>query len=113
MIDNYKFGSITINGTTYTNDIILHGNELLNDKWWREEGHNIAIKDLKDLPEKFEVLVIGNGASGVCKVPDETIEHVKKTDADVIVRMTGEAVKTYNQLLEEGKDVVGAFHLTC
>ncbi len=113
MIDNYEFGSMTINGTTYTNDIILHGDRLLNDKWWREDGHNMAIEDLKDLPDKFEVLVIGNGASGVCKVPEETIKYVKKTGAEVIVKMTGEAVTAYNQFLEEGKDVVGAFHLTC
>lgn len=113
MIDNYQFGSIEINGKTYNNDVIIHGEEFLNDHWWRKEGHNIEIDDLKDLPEKFEVLVIGNGASGVCNVPDETIEYVKNKGVEVIIQMTGEAVGTYNRLLSEGKDVVGAFHLTC
>ena len=113
MIDEYHFGLITINGKTYGSDVIVHGEKLINDRWWRGEGHNIAIEDLKDLPKKFEILVIGNGASGVCQVPDETIDYVKKTGADVIVQMTGEAVKTYNQFLSDGKDVVGAFHLTC
>ena len=113
MIDDYKFGSITINGKTYNNDVIVHGEKMLNESWWREEGHNMAIDDLKDLPDKFEILVIGNGASGVCNVPEETIDYVKEKDVEVIVQMTGEAVKTYNQLLKDGKDVVGAFHLTC
>ena len=113
MIDDYQFGSITINGKTYNNDVILHGDEMINESWWREEGHNMAIEDLKDLPDKFEVLVIGNGASGVCNVPEDTIEYVKKKGIEVIVQMTGEAVESYNRLLSEGKDVVGAFHLTC
>ena len=113
MIDDYKFGSITIDGKTYDSDVIIHGEKMVNDSWWRKEGHNIAIEDLKDLPEKFEVLVIGNGASGVCQVTDETIEFVKKKGVEVIVQMTGDATRTYNKLLKEGKDVVGAFHLTC
>jgi len=113
MIEDYHFGSITINGKTYNNDVIVHGEEMLNENWWREEGHNMAIEDLKDMPDQFETLVIGNGASGVCNVPEETIDYVKEKDVEVIVQMTGEAVKTYNQLLSDGKDVVGAFHLTC
>ncbi|MBN2096684.1 hypothetical protein JW752_04820 [Candidatus Peregrinibacteria bacterium] len=113
MIEDYEFGSMTINGKIYTHDLILHGERLLNDNWWREDGHNMTIEDLKDLPESFDVLVIGNGASGVCQVPAETIEYVKNRGADVIVQMTGEAVKTYNRLLSEKKSVAGAFHLTC
>lgn len=113
MVDEYHFGSITIDGKTYDSDVIIHGEKMINDRWWRKEGHNIAIEDLKDLPEKFEVLVIGNGASGVCQVPDETIEFVKRKGVEVIIQMTADATQTYNQLLSEGKDVVGAFHLTC
>ena len=113
MIDEYHFGSITINGKTFENDVIVRGDKLINDSWWRDEGHNIAIKDLKDLPEKFDTLVIGNGASGACQVPDKTIDFVKNKGVTVIAQMTGEAVITYNKLLSEGKDVIGAFHLTC
>jgi hypothetical protein len=40
MIDNYEFGSITINGKTYNNDVIIRAEEFLNDKWWRKEGHD-------------------------------------------------------------------------
>lgn len=112
MIDDYHFGSITINGKTFTSDIILHGDSLINDSWWRKEGHSMSIEDLKELPDQFEVLVIGSGASGCCEVPDETVAHFKEK-GDVIVRMTEEATKKYNQLLAEDKDVIGAFHLTC
>lgn len=112
MIDDYHFGSITINGDTYNRDVIIHGDEILNPEWWRKEGHSIAIEDLGDFPGSFEVLVIGNGASGVCDVPQETLEYLKKR-GEVFVSMTKEATEKYNQFLDEGKDVVGAFHLTC
>ena len=110
MIDEYHFGSITIDGSTYNHDIILHGKQVI--KWWREDGHTIVTKDLKDLPATFDVLVIGNGASGCCKVPNEILEFVKKK-GDVVVHTTADATQAFNQLLADGKDVVGAFHLTC
>ena len=113
MIEDYQFGSITVGGKTYNHDVIIHADEILNDAWWRVEGHSIAIEDLEDFPEKFEVLVIGNGASGACEVPAEIVDFFKKKGSKVIVQITSEATQTYNKLLLEGKDVVGAFHLTC
>jgi len=111
MIDNYQFGSITIDGQIYDHDVIIRPDKII--KWWRKEGHYVDIQDLKDLPEDFEVLVFGTGASGCCKVPKKTIEYVKNMGVKVLIQMTGEATKTYNKFLNEGKAVVGAFHLTC
>jgi hypothetical protein len=111
MIENYHFGSITIDGKTYNNDVILIGNDVID--WWRDEGHYVAVQDLKDLPDGFDFLVIGNGASGCCKVSDKVEDFCKEKEAELIVEMTGDAQKTFNQLLAEGKKVVGAFHLTC
>ena len=112
MINNYSFGEIIIDNKTYNHDLILFEGKMTD--WWRKEGHNVAIEDLKDLPDDFEVLVIGNGASGVCKVPAETIDYIENDlDVEFVIEMTGDAVKTYNKLMGEGKKVVGAFHLTC
>lgn len=111
MIERYEFGSIKIDGETYNHDVIVFGDKITD--WWRKEGHFVDIDDLKDLPDKYDVIVFGNGASGVCEVPEKTIEYVKKSGAEVIVEMTGKAVQTFNKLLSEGKSVVGAFHLTC
>lgn len=112
MIESYEFGQIIIDGTTYDHDLILFDGKTID--WWRKEGHVVDVEDLKDLPADFDVLVIGSGASGMCKVPDETIDYIKKDiGVELVIEMTGEAIKTYNRLVEEGKKVVGAFHLTC
>jgi hypothetical protein len=112
MIESYEFGGITIDGKTYNHDLILFDEKAID--WWRKEGHVVDIEDLKNLPNSFEVLVIGSGASGMCKVPDKTIDYIKKDlNAELVIEMTGDAVKTYNKLVDDSKKVVGAFHLTC
>jgi hypothetical protein len=112
MIDSYKFGSITIDGKNYRKDVIVYKDTV--KEWWRTAGHNVSVDDLKDiLSDDVEIFVMGNGASGCCAFPDETLNYLKGKGIEVIVQKTGEAYKTYNELTKEGKNVVGGFHLTC
>jgi len=112
MINNYSFGQITVDNKTNNHDLMLFDGKTID--WWRKKGHVVDIEDMKDLPKDFEILVIGNGASDVCKVPKKTIDYIKKElGAELVIEMTGKAVKSYNRLADEGKKVVGAFHLTC
>lgn len=111
MIESYKFGSITIDGNNYRHDVIIYGDKV--DEWWRDQGHNVAIEDLKSLPSGIEVFVMGNGHSSRCTFPEETRTFLEGKGIKVIVEKTGDAYKTYNRLVEEGAKVAGGFHLTC
>jgi len=112
MIRNYKFGKIEINGKEYHSDLIIYKNRI-NDKWWRKEGHNLCIDDLKEiLNEKPTLLIIGTGAYGLMKVPLELIKYLKKNDIQIIIRKTKEACEEYNKLYQT-ENVIAAFHLTC
>lgn len=51
MIENYGFGNILINGKKYKSDLVIYKNNV-NDKWWRKEGHNLNINDIKEVVEK-------------------------------------------------------------
>ncbi|GAH97601.1 unnamed protein product, partial [marine sediment metagenome] len=45
-IEEYKFGSITINGKTYEYDVeVRWTGEVL--KWWRGESHVVDVEDVK------------------------------------------------------------------
>ena len=44
-IEHYSFGNITIDGQTYTSDVIIYP-ERVDASWWRKEGHNLQIEDL-------------------------------------------------------------------
>jgi len=111
-IEHYSFGKITIEGKTYTSDVIIYP-EKVNASWWRKEGHNLQVVDLTDvINANPQILVIGTGATGLMRVPKETISHLQSKGIEVHVARTGEAVKIFNKL-QKDKIVIAAFHLTC
>jgi len=112
-IDSYSFGVMKIGGTEYRGDLIIFPDRV-KSHWWRKEGHSLALKDIEDVLEfKPEVLVIGKGASGMMDVPASTQKALQKAGIEVIAENTGQAWGIFNEQIEEGKKVVGAFHLTC
>ena len=111
-IERYSFGSITIDGSTYTSDVIIYP-ERVEASWWRKEGHRLSIKDLDDvLKAKPDVLIVGTGAYGVMKVPKETLSYLESKGIEVQFDLTKNAVELFNKLQSRRK-VIAAFHLTC
>ncbi|MFX1392185.1 MAG: Mth938-like domain-containing protein [Promethearchaeota archaeon] len=109
-INSYEFGKIVIENKIYTSDIILLGKSV-KPKWWREKGHNLVKKDLKEIVEfSPELLIIGTGAYGMMSVPSELS---KQLNIKIASHPTKEAVKRYNQEIKSNKKIAGAFHLTC
>lgn len=112
MIESYNFGKIIINSEEYHSDIIIYKNSI-DDKWWRKEGHNLCIDDIKEIIDKKpDILIIGTGSFGLMKVPLELIKYLKSNKIEVIIKKTKEACDEYNTLHQK-KNVVAAFHLTC
>ncbi|MCS7096191.1 MAG: MTH938/NDUFAF3 family protein [Candidatus Bathyarchaeota archaeon] len=115
MIDYYDFGVMVIKGKRYTRDLIVFADAVF-DGWWRREGHRVFLNDLdrilncNPLPE---ILVIGTGYDGLVEVMPEVEETLRTKGIKLIVQPTREAYKTFNKLLGSGKNVAGAFHLTC
>lgn len=111
-IDAYSFGSMTVEGRAYPNDIIIFPDRILD--WWREEGHVLSIQDLEvAVAYKPQLLIVGSGDSGCLTVPGETRQYVQRKGICLIVRNTAEAYPLFNDALSQDKKVVGAFHLTC
>jgi hypothetical protein len=114
LIDDYEFGSIQIDGRTYTSDVIL-APESVSDSWWREKGHELNRTDLEPvMADNPDILVIGTGANGAVTVLPEARELMEKQCDQVHVLKTREAVRRYNELAKKGdRRVVAALHLTC
>lgn len=111
-IDSYGFGHIVIDGCSYTSDVIVLPDRVI-DGWRREDGHRLEIADLDEvLRAKPEVLVVGCGCYGVMEVPAATAEYVRKSGIELITLDTAAAVEMYNKLSVE-KKVMAALHLTC
>lgn len=112
-IDSYGFGHVEIDGTTYTSDVIILPDGVRGD-WWRDEGHSVTRGDLASVVEAgADVLVIGQGAHGCMKVPDETAAWLRESGIEPVAAVTPRAVEAYNQHARRGVSVAAALHLTC
>ncbi len=113
-INDYQFGSIMIDGKNYSHDI-----EACPDggilPWWRKESHIIDTDDVKRaIGQKPELIIIGNGYSGVAKITKNAEKEIESSGIQLIIEKTGDAAKTFNAKNQTGsKKIIGLFHLTC
>jgi hypothetical protein len=112
-IAGYRFGRIDVDGRTYTSDVIITPERVI-DGWWRQQGHALAVADLDNvIAAKPDVLVIGTGYLGRMSVAPETRRYLEAQGIQVRDARTGEAVHDFNKLQKARGRVVAALHLTC
>lgn len=110
-ISDYRFGSVTVDGTTYHRDVVILPSHVACP-WWRVEGHTLSLTDLETVSgSDVRFLVIGTGAYGAMRVPPEVIQSLREQGLQVEVRPTGEAVEVFNRNADAG--IAAALHLTC
>lgn len=113
MIETYSLGFVIIDGKNYKNDIWI---DLMGNvkNWKGGEGHLIKSEDLKEVAqEEPDFLVIGTGAYGAMRIAEEATKFLFCQKIKTIIIKTGEAIKEYNRLAQEGKKVSVLLHLTC
>jgi len=120
MIEEYKFGSINIDGKVYQHDICINWAGEVFD-WPRAESHIIDVEDIIDaLEQSPETIIIGTGESGLAQVTERAKKEIVARGIELIIDKTEQATKTFNirkeeSLEEEGvqEKVIGLFHSTC
>ncbi|MFC1734168.1 MTH938/NDUFAF3 family protein [candidate division KSB1 bacterium] len=111
-IQDYQFGKMTVNGELHTKDLILLPDRI-EGNWWRKEGHSLHVDDLTAVFQaQPDVLVVGIGAYGKMRIPEETRKALVAANIEIEAAKTDEACKRFNTLRENIK-TAGAFHLTC
>ncbi|HPD45634.1 MAG TPA: Mth938-like domain-containing protein [Anaerohalosphaeraceae bacterium] len=112
-IEAYESGEMTIEGSRFTDDLLVYPDHV-TPKWWRRVGHRLEPEDLAEVFDaRPEVIVVGMGQSGMMKIPDLTRETLNEQGIELVAEETDKAWPLYNRLADEGRRVVGAFHLTC
>ena len=112
-ISEYGFGKIAIENKTYTSDVIISPESVI-DSWRRKQGHNLDIADLDDiLKAKPDMLIIGTGYYGRMQIADETRQYLEQQGIKVLQAKTDDAVAEFNALQNENVRIVAALHLTC
>jgi hypothetical protein len=113
MIDNYKFGLITIDGKEYSYDVMVSWQDKVS-QWTREKSHDIGSSAIQEaLAKRPSLIVIGTGKSGIAQLREEARKKILNQDIRLITDKTPEAIKAFNMLREKNFKVVGLFHLTC
>jgi hypothetical protein len=111
-IQSYAFGRISVDGQSYTSDLVLLPGGV-RPNWRRREGHSLHPDDLEQVVEvKPTVLVIGTGNVGLMQVPERTLEHLTAQGIRVEVHRTADACQRYNELAKQ-EQAAAALHLTC
>ena len=112
-ISDYEFGRIAVADKTYTTDVIVAPEQVI-DSWWRKQGHILQIEDLDDIVNaKPDMLIIGTGYYGRMQVPDVTKQYLEERGIKVLQAKTRDAVTEFNQLQKEYARIVAALHLSC
>jgi hypothetical protein len=116
-IDKTKFGSITVSGIKYENDILirLDGDVEKRKKKLSKEvfgtSHIISLAEAEHVYEEgAEIIIIGAGQSGLVKLSDEAAEFFTQKKCRVELMPTPQAIQRWNKT--KGS-TVGLFHITC
>ena len=113
-IDAYEFGRMTINGKTFSTDLIIYPDERIRADWWRRQGHELVPEDIEALLEAApDRLIIGTGANGRMSVSGNVITLCRERDIGIEMLPTHDAAKRFNEAAEEVPAVAACFHLTC
>ncbi|RPI56696.1 MAG: hypothetical protein EHM55_04460 [Acidobacteria bacterium] len=112
-IRGYRFGRIDIDDRSYTSDVIITPEGII-DSWWRKDGHDLAVDDLGHvIAAKPDILVVGTGYFGRMVVSDEARLYLETHGIQVREARTRQAVADFNHLQTQRARVVAALHLTC
>lgn len=116
-IDKFKFGSITIDGMTYTSDVIIRPDGEVKKRKKKLSkaiygtSHTISLEEAKHVFKKSaKTLVIGGGQFGRVKLSAEAADYFTKKECDVTLLSTPKAIQVWNDIKEEA---IGLFHITC
>jgi len=111
-IEEYKFGSFKIDGKSYLDDIKIVNNKV---RFWQTRiKHLLRQEEIKELLEAApEYIIIGTGATGFLKIPEEIKTKILMSRIKLIVQKTDQACKSFNELATQNKNVAAILHATC
>jgi len=112
--EDFSFGSIRIDGTTYENDVVIDRGEVSKrkkkpSKKFRDEYGHTPVSIEEKIPWKCKRLIIGTG-TGALPVMEEVKKEAHKRKINLIVLPTSEAMK---ELTRNSKETNAILHVTC
>ncbi len=112
LIKKFSFGNFYIDGRKYQSDLAVYEDEIINERWWRKEGHLLQLEDIESMLKKStKTVLVGRGVSSRMIIATDLQELLFNKGIVLQALSTGDACKRYNEL--EHKGLLALFHLTC
>lgn len=119
-IEGYDFGSIIIDGSRYSKDVVILVNGEIAKRKKKlskgEVGHTpLSKREFKEYlgEDRPDVLVIGTGMHGAMPVKGGVMKIAEKCGIELICEDTGKAIESYLDHLSKGEKAAAVFHLAC
>ncbi len=114
MIEKYSFGTMVINGKSYTSDLLISSSSGIHPSWWRKQGHRVEVEDIETvLDDDTTQVLLGQGQPGRMIASDRLKTYLAARKIQLIEEPTPAAVQRVNALLSTNEHFVAGFHLTC
>jgi hypothetical protein len=113
--EEFSFGTIRIDGTTYEHDVVVDRGEILKrkkkaSKRFREEYGHTPLSVEEKIPWKCRRLIVGTGAYGSLPVMKEVRLEAERRKVELLVLPTKEALEVLNK---QPEDTNAILHVTC
>jgi hypothetical protein len=114
-IENFSFGSIRIDGRTYTHDVVIDRGQIRKRKKGASKRHRasygytpLSAEEL--IPWHCRLLVVGTGAAGALPVMDSVKAEARRRNVELVTVPTERAI---DLLAADAKDTNAILHVTC
>jgi len=113
--DNFSFGSLRIDDSTYEHDVAIDRGEIRDRKKrpsqkFRDDFGHTPLSIAEDIPWKCRQLVIGTGAFGRLPVMEEVKREAERQKVKLLILPTIKAIEVLRQELKETSAIL---HVTC
>lgn len=113
--EEFSFGTIRIDGTTYEHDVVVDRGEILKrkkkaSKRFRNEYGHTPLSVEETIPWKCRRLIVGTGAYGSLPVMKEVRLEAERRKIELLVLPTKDALEALNK---QPEDTNAILHVTC
>ncbi len=114
-LDEFRFGSIRIDGVTYEHDVIIDRGEVRKrkkkaSKPFRDRFGHTPLSNQEEIPWNCRTLVVGTGKPGALPVMPDVKHEASGREVELVTLPTEKAIELLNQ---QPKRVNAILHVTC
>lgn len=114
-IENFSFGSVDIDGRTYTHDVVIEGDRVRKRHKELSKPHRAAfghtpLSTEESIPWDCRRLVVGTGADGMLPVMEDVRAEARRRHVDLVTVPTEQAIEL---LARDPKHTNAILHVTC